>query len=1003
MINNNFAMTTDNEPSALTAALALDDPVHQQQEQDQYQQQQQQYNYTTGFDEQQQYYDIQHQQYDDQNNRQQQQTNNLMMLNNNDGQMTELTDQSTYNFFNNPNNNYNHSKKLTDILPPANGIAQNAEEAMLRQLDEQLLLDQFNRIKKNFDLQQALLPSNSREQDFNEEQYRQNLINQGMQQNDQEVEGLINEHHREYLIDGIQLNRRMKFRNNYQNYQQQQQDDEQQLNGDFDNQTEVAHRRNRAFDLSQLFTEQLPVLGQVPLMFYIPKSRGAGKLKSLIHQYGGIVIPQNECCALQIMPDTNDDLTHQFGKGFIFSFKWIYESIASQRVLSPENFRMHHLEGKKEVSFSRTKFTIREIMKIFEVIQKNPQRRTKNPVYWGQSIQRGYFPGRSVHSINAQWQKFCTYENMDSAIMQALRFKMPYCVSFREIPDEPAIVNAIIDQLKTKKHEVMQLERLRHNIFKNDLPPQLRQQVDEYHQPMLSEDEEDEDYNPQRLTYQLLHQQPLAQHQQDTNKKIEQMLMIKEEPKSYLTTKSQGNLLGRRTRIQDNNNNLFQGKDQEQVRNELPVEINQKRQRGGRRNMNRKVNIKTKQSKLNCFAQKPQDQQDDNIQTQQLIDMENGEEDTIIHDDEECLEDNDDNTSVFGLGFQSFSNSLIQKMKQQQQQQLQEEENNKLQESQKSNQNDKCKQDKLDEDQKVKSVSQSSQDKDNREQWQKQLNSQVKAESFTKSYNQNNNSSMEASQTEVSPLSYCYSVDTDSKSKLSNYSTTRRKPLLQKRSMSYRYSEIDFERQLRYFQDQRSSTFQRRHPQVVLGEEDYNPFVYTQKYRDQFWDGVNQIRVVIQKSNDSEEDSFDGYKRRVIKKTFNVKNFSSDQKSTCDNNTSMTANQQNFNNHTRPAYHEFTADESLVPQFSRLIFLHKKYCDPNQKSIEDLQKDLFSLNDDIKALELMLRGEKVQQWSEIEDHTLRKYGGDIRTIEFQLLIKMKGPEEVQKRKIFLGI
>lgn len=56
---------------------------------------------------------------------------------------------------------------------------------------------------------------------------------------------------------------------------------------------------------------------------------------------------------------------------------------------------------KTHPTFSRTKFTIREIIKIFDVITYYPQRRTKNPVYWQKIIERGFFPGRSVHSINA--------------------------------------------------------------------------------------------------------------------------------------------------------------------------------------------------------------------------------------------------------------------------------------------------------------------------------------------------------------------------------------------------------------------------------------------------------------------------------------------------------------------------------------------------------------------------------------------------------------------------
>ena len=99
---------------------------------------------------------------------------------------------------------------------------------------------------------------------------------------------------------------------------------------------------------------------------------------------------------------------------------------------------------------------------------------------------------------------------------------------------------------------------------------------------------------------------------------------------------------------------------------------------------------------------------------------------------------------------------------------------------------------------------------------------------------------------------------------------------------------------------------------------------------------------------------------------------------------------------------EFEGDESLVPQLTRLIFLHQKYGERLGKTIEDLQRDLYSVNDDVRALELLLKGERVTTWNDIEDLMLRKHL-DVKSQEFQLLIKTKGPEEVQKRRDFLGV
>ena len=146
-------------------------------------------------------------------------------------------------------------------------------------------------------------------------------------------------------------------------------------------------------------------------------------------------------------------LKQSFSKGPIISSNWIVESIASQTLLPAQDFTKFTLrENFKEVSFSRSKFSIREIVKIFDVVSKNPSRRTKNPTYWGTIIDKGIFPGRSVHSINAQWQRFSNYENKEEAIRQALKLKSPYCISFREIPDHSAAIKRVRKEIMDSRN-----------------------------------------------------------------------------------------------------------------------------------------------------------------------------------------------------------------------------------------------------------------------------------------------------------------------------------------------------------------------------------------------------------------------------------------------------------------------------------------------------------------------------------------------------------------------
>lgn len=92
------------------------------------------------------------------------------------------------------------------------------------------------------------------------------------------------------------------------------------------------------------------------------------------------------------------------------------------------------LKAIKKLSGQRTRFTIRELIKIFRVTQEFPSKKNKNQVYWQRFIKQGVFPGRSVNSVNAQWQRFCHYDTIEQAIHKAYQLGMPYSTSFPQLP-----------------------------------------------------------------------------------------------------------------------------------------------------------------------------------------------------------------------------------------------------------------------------------------------------------------------------------------------------------------------------------------------------------------------------------------------------------------------------------------------------------------------------------------------------------------------------------------
>ena len=90
------------------------------------------------------------------------------------------------------------------------------------------------------------------------------------------------------------------------------------------------------------------------------------------------------------------------------------ESYIMMKIEVPSASRDHHqMKLIKKLSGQRTRFTIRELIKIFRVTQEFPSKKNKNQVYWQRFIKQGVFPGRSVNSVNAQWQRFCHYDTIE--------------------------------------------------------------------------------------------------------------------------------------------------------------------------------------------------------------------------------------------------------------------------------------------------------------------------------------------------------------------------------------------------------------------------------------------------------------------------------------------------------------------------------------------------------------------------------------------------------------
>ena len=51
-----------------------------------------------------------------------------------------------------------------------------------------------------------------------------------------------------------------------------------------------------------IFTEEQPIIGKVPMVFYLPPSKERSDMKVIIERHGGVVSEIHECYTYQIAP-----------------------------------------------------------------------------------------------------------------------------------------------------------------------------------------------------------------------------------------------------------------------------------------------------------------------------------------------------------------------------------------------------------------------------------------------------------------------------------------------------------------------------------------------------------------------------------------------------------------------------------------------------------------------------------------------------------------------------
>ena len=86
----------------------------------------------------------------------------------------------------------------------------------------------------------------------------------------------------------------------------------------------------------EIFTETLPIVDKVPLVFYVPKCTEYSDLRLMIERYGGVTTEFHECFTFQIAPMSLERNGGLYFAGDVFSAKWLVDSVKEGKLLSNE-------------------------------------------------------------------------------------------------------------------------------------------------------------------------------------------------------------------------------------------------------------------------------------------------------------------------------------------------------------------------------------------------------------------------------------------------------------------------------------------------------------------------------------------------------------------------------------------------------------------------------------------------------------------------------------------
>lgn len=189
---------------------------------------------------------------------------------------------------------------------------------------------------------------------------------------------------------------------------------------------------------NNILAEEVPVLGLLSMLFYIPESvKDRDVMVSLIRENGGNTVKFHEWFTYQIgTPDNTKE--EDYYSGTVYSFQWIVDSVEKNEIQEKSKYILANYTNGIEFPFNKKKiqYTIREIIIIYNWISGRKSQASRKT--WESLGNDGVLYWRSRESLKNFW-KNNRNNTLEDCINDMKKKGIRYCHNYADPirPHEP--------------------------------------------------------------------------------------------------------------------------------------------------------------------------------------------------------------------------------------------------------------------------------------------------------------------------------------------------------------------------------------------------------------------------------------------------------------------------------------------------------------------------------------------------------------------------------------